>query len=602
MTRKKPSSSGNKNAPRKKVTSSPVGEANSLFQQGGEFHRSGQLSLAESAYRRSITLNPSFPGSHNNLGNVLKDQGKHRLAEKSYRRALELAPGHPMLLSNIGNVLHLQKQYPEAEKYLNQAIHKEPKHFEALVNLGNVLMALRRRGEAVKNYLKAFELNDSVPELLANLGMVLSEDSQHLPASQFLKKAVRLAPEDASYRLRLGYSLARIGQAQQAEFELSEAMRLAPEEPRARMHYADVLAKQGRVGEAVDQLQAAISLDDTFADAHQLLAEYKPDAADLPRMESLYRRKDLLISKRMSLAFGLGAGYEAQRDYEGAFGWFAKANALSRQLADLGTTPLTESYRRIVDLYSKDPLPISNGDDEGYQDATPIIIAGTSRSGKSLVEKLLCCHETVSPRGETGVFVQLVQRLSSNRDSFDFYDTLRNLSPGAMRALGQEYVTQLRTDEEMQPHLTDTTPGNTMFIGLLRQCLPKAKIIICRRNARDACVMMYKKKYVFQNHYSEDLVELGDYWASHSRMLDLWLRLFPDHVYEVSFERLVTSPEPEAQALLDFCGLPADSVFAEKLRQLISDSGRWPAPEKVIGVWKPYEAYLTPLIGVLDGS
>lgn len=599
MARKKRNSGRNKGPAGVKPAASAIKEANSHYQKGSEFHQAGQLSLAESAYRRSISLNPTFPGSHNNLGNVLKDQSKYRLAEKAYQQALQLAPGHPMLLSNIGNVLYLQEKYAEAEEYLSRAIQQDPNHFDALVNLGNVLMASKRRDEAVRHYLKAFELRDSVPELLVNMGMVLSEESQYLPASQFLKKAVRLAPRVASNRSRLGYVLARIEQTDQAEQELSEAIRLAPEEPGIRIHYAEVLAQQGRVKKAIEQLQAVIALDDTFAGAYQLLAEYDSDAVDISTVKSLFQRKRVSKSEQKSLAFSLGWAYEGQRDYAQAFEWFAKANALSRGLADLPPYRLADSYKRIVDVFSSDPL--SAPSDVGFLDETPIIIAGISRSGKSLVEKVLCCHGAVSPRGETGIFPRLIQELWSGREPYEFLDELPDLSADTLRTLGHQYVSQLRTDEEKQPHLTDTHPGNTMFVGLLRQCLPKAKIILCQRDARDACMMMYKANYLHQNHYSEVLRELGEYWSSHSRMLDLWGELFPDTVYQVSFEQLVESPEQEAHRLIEFCGLPDEPAYQDNVQELVTDPVRWPTAAKVIGVWKPYEAYLGPLFDALEG-
>ena len=119
-------------------------EAEHHYQRGARLQQQGQLGEAESAYRRSIALNPAFPGAHNNLGNVLKDRGKYRLAEKAYRRALELAPDHPLLVNNVGNVLFLQQRYPEAEAMLERAIRLDPDSFQARSNLGNVLMALDR--------------------------------------------------------------------------------------------------------------------------------------------------------------------------------------------------------------------------------------------------------------------------------------------------------------------------------------------------------------------------------------------------------------------------------------------------------------------------
>jgi Flp pilus assembly protein TadD len=572
-------------------------EASRQFNRGIELHQLGQLGQADSAYRRSIALNPDFPGSHNNLGNVLKDQGKYRAAEKAYRRALQLVPEHPMVLSNIGNVLSLQQKYREAEDFLTRAIRHDPRHFEAYVNLGNVLMALQRRTEAVRNYLKAFELNDSAPELLANLGMVLSRESRNLLASQFLEKAVRLDPQAAAYRLRLGYVLSQLELPDRAERELLEALKLEPEEPRIRFHYAMILMNKGETEKAVDELRRVIALDNTYAEAYRILAQYGRHPADAPTMEALFERKGLSKLEQINLAFGLGEAYESQREYPNAFTWFAKANALSRRLADFHFTS-DRDYQRLVDFYSTDPIPAQR--DIGYRDPTPIIIAGTSRSGKSLVEKLLSLHDSVAPRGETGLFLQLVDDLQSEPRYSAYPDFIRDLSAEAVKKLGQKYVSGLRTDGPEQAHLTDTHLGNTEYIGLMRRCLPEAKVIICRRGAKDTCISMYKKRYLYGHRYSEDLNDLGKYWSAHERLLDLWHELFPDTVYQLSFETLVRSPEEEARSLLAFCGLACDDDYLAHVRELAHDSHRWPRPEDVIDVWKPYEAYLSPLLAALE--
>ena len=51
-----------------------------------------RLSEAETAYRRTLALQPDLVEAHNNLGTILKVKGRLDEAETSYRRALTLKP------------------------------------------------------------------------------------------------------------------------------------------------------------------------------------------------------------------------------------------------------------------------------------------------------------------------------------------------------------------------------------------------------------------------------------------------------------------------------------------------------------------------------
>lgn len=593
---------GSKKGPATTVAIDPLveEEASRHYNRAGQLCQWGQLVQAESAYRQSIALNPRFPGSHNNLGNLLKDQGKLRPAEKAYRRALSLAPDHPMLLNNIGNVLFLQHRYLEAEEVLEQAIAQDPRHFQAHSNLGNVLMALNRPGDAITSYRRALEIDSTVPELYGNLGKALGEQERYQQSSKCLEKAVELDPDNARYRHELGLTLVKMQLLDEAEQELSTACRLAPDDPGIRFHYAFALVENGRVESAVEQLRLALDQDHAYTEAHCSLAKLcdhaDPDD-DVLAMERLFTRGKLPKEQQANLAFGLGKAYDDMHRHATAFDWFSKANALARRAVGFDFEAEAAYLRRILAFSSWDlHCPVAETVDG---DATPIVIAGMSRTGKSLVEKLLCLHPQVAPRGETGILRLLVDDLIAAGG--EAYPQLVNhLDASACAALANDYVRQLRAGRLEQTHITDTHPNNVLYIGLLLRCLPGAKVIVCRRASEDTCLSMYKKNYVKGHGYSNDMTDLGRYCLLHEQLLDRWTEMFPDAIYEASFEALIRSPEEEAEALADFCGLPRNGEFSDQVQDFGADPRRWPRPEAVIDIWKPYEEYLQPLLSVLN--
>jgi protein O-GlcNAc transferase len=60
-----------------------------------------QLHQAEEAYRRALQLAPSTPELHNNLGSVLKEQGRIDEARTAFERAIALRPDYASAHSNL---------------------------------------------------------------------------------------------------------------------------------------------------------------------------------------------------------------------------------------------------------------------------------------------------------------------------------------------------------------------------------------------------------------------------------------------------------------------------------------------------------------------
>jgi tetratricopeptide (TPR) repeat protein len=57
------------------------------------------------AYERALAYRPNYTEAYNNLGNVLKDQGKLEEAVASYRQALTHKPDFAQVHYNLGNAL-----------------------------------------------------------------------------------------------------------------------------------------------------------------------------------------------------------------------------------------------------------------------------------------------------------------------------------------------------------------------------------------------------------------------------------------------------------------------------------------------------------------
>jgi hypothetical protein len=171
-------------------------------------------------------------------------------------------------------------------------------------------------------------------------------------------------------------------------------------------------------------------------------------------------------------------------------------------------------------------------------------------------------------------------------------EAARDVDSKLFRETGIEYQRRLKERFGAAATVTNTNPGNADFIGMIRMCLPDAKIILCRRSAKDNCMEIFRKDYTLGHLYSFDPDVLCEYFRMETNFMEQWIQLLPGFIHVVQFEDLVRDPEKEIRALVEFCGLPWNDACL--------DTGSLPSPEQVIGVWKNYGEYLKPMFDKLD--
>ena len=99
-----------------------------------------------------VKKSPNKGRSHNNLGNVLFNQGMYQEAIDQYKEALRIKPNYAWTHNNLGNVFANQGKYQEAADQYREALRINPNYAEAHYNLGNAYLMIGNRGLALKEY------------------------------------------------------------------------------------------------------------------------------------------------------------------------------------------------------------------------------------------------------------------------------------------------------------------------------------------------------------------------------------------------------------------------------------------------------------------
>jgi len=133
----------------------PQKSADQWFQEALDHEDTGELEMAEAAYREALLAGGPQPEFCFNLANVLYSQGRREQAMERYHQALELDPTYVEAWNNLANVLTELGSWQEAIRAYRKALEVAPGYADAHYNLAETLDQLGRREEA-DHYYQAY--------------------------------------------------------------------------------------------------------------------------------------------------------------------------------------------------------------------------------------------------------------------------------------------------------------------------------------------------------------------------------------------------------------------------------------------------------------
>ncbi|MCG5531676.1 sulfotransferase [Halorhodospira halochloris] len=324
-------------------------------------------------------------------------------------------------------------------------------------------------------------------------GVIAGQRERFFDAAEHLQQALERGGRSAELYAQLGIAQYKTDDVRAAERNLQKALSkrggLAP----ARTHLALIRRDAGRVDEALELLDRVIESDPAHIPAIYQRASLC--SADLPRarLEGLERAlKDgqLTVERRALAAFALGKAYWERGEESAAFDVFEHGN---QQLYAL-RRPSRPHPRALIRLWrsvcARDFFQKRR--DYGVSDRRQVLVIGQSRTGKSLVESLLCCHPQVVAYGESSMLGRWVYgRIGANPGEQARY--ARELSAEGSREDAEAFLAAHSLDAD-RVHI-GTMPENLWHLGLFALWFPQVPIIFCKRGLLDHGLSSYFRYY-----------------------------------------------------------------------------------------------------------
>jgi tetratricopeptide (TPR) repeat protein len=567
-----------------------------------------RFELAVKLILRGLSVQPDNPQSHFNLAIAFKDLGCLDDAEKHFRKSLSLAPGNIEAISSLGIILRMQRKPEDAIRCFDEAVHLNPAYAEAHCNLGLAFLDRKELERAEPCLRQALKLKPELAIAHNGLAEVFIAKGQFDEALTCIEKALALNPVFSEAINNRGVILNKKGDAEKAVVDFSRAVEIFPGNDKALMNLGITLEQTGKLQKAADSFKQAIKSRPDFADAHYLLAHLKNHCSsdeEIQDMLALFENKASSSEQRIQLAFGLSYAFESRQKYAESFEYLQKAHHLKRLSLPFDLSQEAHNFQSLEESFDARFFEKQAG--AGASDRRPLFIVGMPRSGTSLTEQILASHPQVHGAGEIG-FLEGISQKVLEKTGVAYPQGCTLLDNESLQELGHLYMRKLDKLSTSKRFITNTTPTNFLYVGLIAAVLPNAQIINCVRNPMDNCLSIFKQLLTDPHAYSHDLEDLGGYFNLYNKLMNHWRRVLPGRIYDLPYEALVTDSEKEIRELLAFCNLPFDEKclhFHQTDRVVRTPSAsqvRQPLYSDTIELWKRYEKQLGPLQAVLNSG
>ena len=361
--------------------------------------------------------------------------------------------------------------------------------------------------------------------------------------------------QEAPIRLRLAMMLLKTGQIDSALEHFQLCSQGDESNHIVTLNYGHTLKAKGESQQAAEKYIQLAHMDDDKISAIGYwslanLKSYEFQPEDISDIARRLKNEATPPGYRGLLLLGLAEAKDQQGNTDAAFTALQQGNNIIAQHRPFRG----DLYQQLIQALMRNFKP-SKRTGSSDQD-TPVFIIGMPRSGSTLVEQILANHSQVESTDEL-LFLGDISIELENKGSYA--KGLSNLSSNKANAYANEYLTKTAIYRHApSPYFIDKNPNNFLHIGLIKTLFPQAKIINIVRDPLDNGVSVFRQFFSEGHVYSYAFEGIIFYWQGYIALMQYWQNLFPDSIYNMSYERLAKEPHISIQSLLDYCQLDSE--------------------------------------------
>jgi tetratricopeptide (TPR) repeat protein len=452
---------------------------------------------------------------------------------------------------------------------------------------GNLARAVEILGRASNELPTAHDIHAELARALADSGNIDGSISAW-------RRAVAEQPGNVHSWRAFAAALWKREDATGTRDAYKQALARAPDDPTTLRALAEFEMMFGHFDEAASYYRRILARnpDAMAARLGLLVAGKAEEAGNLDELQSALGDPSIPLKERLLAGWALAKALDANGDYDNAFLSYARVNALLReqsapQCHEMKINRLTD---RVIESFP--PGAFRETVPRGNTSRLPVFVVGLPRSGSTLVEQILASHPKVFGAGE-------------RNDIFPIVDTIEQARRSAAAAEGDPIAREATTEVERLRELgggaervIDKLPGNIFWLGHIRLMLPRAPILICRRDPRDIGLSCFMTYFSDGQEWTTDLDDIAAHIRAVERMIAHWRTVLPGPFVEVQYEDLVQDPERQSRRMVEFIGLDWDPACLDfhRTERAVNTASVWQVRQPLygssIGRWRSYERHL----------
>lgn len=520
---------------------------------------------------------------------------QRRAQEKKQAKQANTTMENPF--ASVGSDLAtLDKQIEEGKHYLDKGklleasesfasvIREKPDYIPALEQMAVVSIDLKRT-DAATNFSQAIiDIAPTNPVGYGLLGRIHFDAEEYEKSIPYLEKSLELSKTPMIIGL-LGRAHMFLGHHDQAKKYLLEAIN----------HEADVP-------------------NDTFVYINYYLESLDENDPVFKKIEAFKKKAELgkfddNPNQKIMLYAALSTFYNKAKNYDKAFQYAKETAKVQFEIAPYSYKEMKTYFGHLKNYFTPEFHDAYR--DKGFRSNKPIFIIGLPRSGTTLIEQILHAHKDVEGIGEDNEFRIMIGG-KYYLPSFQEKGYPFNQQPIEERAettpehIGKEYCSYLDTCAPDSKHVVNKAIETYKQIGMIKACLPNAKLIHCMRNPLDMGVSEFMTTFPTHAHtYTTSLKAIGQHYRLYRDIMDYWRELYPGEILDIQYEDVTEQLEENVRTLLNFLELEWDEnclKFYEAKKEVKTASltqVRKPIYKSAVQKWKRYDKHIKPLVEAL---
>lgn len=568
--------------------------------------RQGKLNIAQKLVKKN-KKNSTVEESWLTLADICKSGNMLKAYMQCCENSLKVNPGFALAYSCLGFAYAGLQKKQEAMSYSTKALQMEVDNHIIQYNHAYILQKYGEYDKAAQHFVKSLSINENdavTHSRLANCYQIMG----NLYKSEFhYLESLKYDPNNIDSLIGLGFFYQNQGDMTKSLEYFDQALSVEPDSKVALGAKADVLVKLVRKEEAYNIIRKLIDSGNTTSMVIQVYSSVYSEFGDIN--EAIRLGKSLLLSKNLSvrdksvLCYSLGLMLDKTKQYDQAFENYALANKIN--FGGFDVQSYVDYTQRIIDVYNPDFYNACIKNTDTFN--KPIFILGMPRSGTSLVEQVLSEHSTVHAGGELPYMGSIIRRLSGSAAVSKIQlESITNFSDTDIVSMASEYKNQIEALSSDAKRITDKLPSNYLYIGLISQLFPNAKIIHTRRDPRDTCLSIFFQDFGPFQPYSDNLSNIAHVYIEYDRLMRHWADILNIQMLDLHYEEFVSDFEQKARGLLRYCDLDWEDSCLEfyKSKRSVATASfnqvNKPIYNQSVARWKHYEKYIAEIEDILE--